>query len=147
MKKNYVVILMLVLCIICVGCSKDKENQKPNDDLNVITNGDNVIEDAQEKDAIEIIEGTEKIIVNMYAASTTEYILSGDLVIDKIDIYHFESNDEAQSFASNLDETKNARVENNDVIIQSNENESLNLTRKDLLKTYKNLKEEYEYEL
>ena len=27
MKKNYIVILMLVLCIICVGCGKKEEVQ------------------------------------------------------------------------------------------------------------------------
>lgn len=145
MKKNYIVILMLVLCIICVGCGKKDDVQKIDDNVNSVSSGDTEV--SENKDTIEIIEKDEKIVVNMYDDSTTEYILSGDLVVDKIDIYHFESNDEAQSFASTLGETKKVTVENSDVIVESNEGETLNLTRKDLLKTYKNLKEEYEYEL
>lgn len=145
MKKNYIVILMLVLCIICVGCGKKDDVQKIDDNVNSVSSGDTEV--SENKDTIEIIEKDEKIVVNMYDDLTTEYILSGDLVVDKIDIYHFESNDEAQSFASTLGETKKVTVENSDVIVESNEGETLNLTRKDLLKTYKNLKEEYEYEL
>ncbi len=143
MNKNYVVILMLVLCVICVGCGNKNEIQEPSNNSLSVNSGD--IEVNENKDTIEIIEGTEKIVVNMYDDSTTEYILSGDLVVDKIDIYHFESKEKAESFASTLDESKMVTVENSDVIVQSNEN--LNLTKKDLLKTYKNLKEEYEYEL
>ena len=142
MKKNYIVILMLVLCIICVGCGKKEEVQQSTNNPTSINSGDNI--ENKNNDSIEIIEGEEKIVVNMYDDLTTEYILSGDLVVAKREIYHFESEEKAQSFAESLS-GDNTKIDGKDVIIEPLD-EKLNLTKKDLIKTYKNLKEEYEYE-
>ena len=140
MKKNYIVILMLVLSVICIGCG-NKEVQQPDNPIS-INSGDNVT--SNDKDSIEIIEGTEKVVVNMYDNLTTEYILSGDLVVDKREIYHFESEENAQAFAESLSGDK-VTIDGKDVIRESFEGK-INLTKNDLIKTYKNLKEEYEYE-
>ena len=119
----------------------NKEVQQPDNPIS-INSGDNVT--SNDKDSIEIIEGTEKVVVNMYDNLTTEYILSGDLVVDKREIYHFESEENAQAFAESLSGDK-VTIDGKDVIRESFEGK-INLTKNDLIKTYKNLKEEYEYE-
>ena len=81
----------------------------------------------------------------MYGESTTEYILSGDLVVDKREIFHFDSEEKAKEFVDTLSRDR-VVISGSDVILESLEEGVLNLTKKDLLKTYKNLKEEYEYE-
>lgn len=143
MKKNYLVILMLVLCLICVGCGNKENTPSLEDDANIIESGEVVAN--TNSDSIEIIEEEEKIVVNMYGESTTEYILSGDLVVDKREIFHFDSEEKAKEFVDTLSRDR-VVISGSDVILESLEEGVLNLTRKDLLKTYKNLKEEYEYE-
>lgn len=143
MKKNYLVILMLVLCLICVGCGNKENTQSLEDDTNIAESGEVVAN--TNSDSIEIIEEAEKIVVNMYGESTTEYILSGDLVVDKREIFHFDSEEKAKEFVDTLSRDR-VVISGSDVILESLEEGVLNLTKKDLLKTYKNLKEEYEYE-
>ena len=141
MRKRFLVMLMLVLSIVCIGCGKKDNVQKqevPNND---------VVENIEEvkNDSIEIIENEDKIVINMFDDSTTEYILSGDVVVERREIFHFDSEDKAQAFAASLSGDRVMR-KGNDVIIESPDEEKLNLTKKDLLETYEMLKDEYENE-
>jgi hypothetical protein len=143
MRKNYLIILMLVLCIICVGCGNKEEVQTNKGNVDTVKSGD--VAEKLGYDSIEIIEEDDRIVINMFDDSTTEYILSGDFVVDRKEVFHFESEEKAQAFASSLSGDK-VMIDGNDVILESNDEEKLNLSKKDLIETYKMLKDEYENE-
>lgn len=143
MKKNYLVILMLALCITCVGCGNKKDIQTHEDNVISVDNGE--INENNNSDSIEIREEKDKIVINMFDDSTTEYTLSGDRVVDRKEIFHFESEEKAQMFAASLS-GDDVIIDGKDVILKSVDEEKLNLSKKDLLETYEMLKDEYENE-
>lgn len=143
MNKKYLLIAILVVSVFCTGCVNKDEVPNHEEDITNIN-----IESGEKtnSDSIEIIEESDKVVVNMYDDLTTEYIFSGDFAIEKNDIYHFESEEKANSFASSLKSGDNVILEGTDVIIKSKDPSDLKVIKKDLMDTYSVLKEEYENE-
>lgn len=143
MNKKYLLIAILVVSFFCTGCGNKDEVPNHAEDVTNIT-----IESGEKinSDSIEIIEDSDKVVINMYDDLTTEYIFSGDFAIEKNNIYHFESEEKANDFASSFKSGDNVTVDGMDVIIKSNDPSDLKVIKKDLMDTYSVLKEEYENE-
>ena len=61
-------------------------------------------------------------------------------------LFTLKTEEKAQIFSDDIDGDRAAIVIGRDVIIESSGDAELNLTKRDVLKTYKDMKEEYEYE-
>ena len=71
MKKNYLVILMLALCITCVGCGNKKDIQTHED--NVISADNGEINENNNSDSIEIREEKDNnVSCSIYGANNTQ---------------------------------------------------------------------------
>lgn len=145
MAKKYLGIFILVLCFTLVACGKGEVQISDVGVVNISNVSDEGQNDeALNSDTIDIKEEADKLVINMYDDLTTEYKFSGEFVVEKSDVYHFESEDKANEFINSFEDKSNVTANGKDVIVKSDESSYLGLTKTDLMNTYNNLKEEYE---
>lgn len=161
MKKITKILLIVAVCMMCVGCGND-EIEKDNLNTDVIqnettNNEENLnLQEELEKEEIDYIEGiTDPVIieetenelrVNIQGNVTSIYKCSGDVVTEWYEKYIFETKEIAQNFAADQVDQSKVSVKENIVVLQKEISEGIVMKKSDLVRTYSGLKEVYENE-